>query len=184
MATNLRAAWAKANNYYSKLDLSPAYYAATILHPYYGTYCDIAWADKPNWLNASNSAFHTLWAQYNTSLRAVQRPKVLFNDMDDAIDGLINPTTASDNEGESDEYKRWRRNEPRAETNSEWHRRPINYWLALRDRYLSLSMLAIDVLSIPASSCKCERMISELGDLLEPCRRRIKPQLFAAIQCV
>jgi hypothetical protein len=34
LATNLRAAWAKADNYYSKLDDSPAYYAATILHPY------------------------------------------------------------------------------------------------------------------------------------------------------
>ena len=42
LAINLRAAWAKANNYYSKLDLSPAYYAATILHPYYKTYCEVA----------------------------------------------------------------------------------------------------------------------------------------------
>jgi hypothetical protein len=35
LAINMRAAWAKASEYYSKLDLSPAYYAATILHPYY-----------------------------------------------------------------------------------------------------------------------------------------------------
>jgi hypothetical protein len=48
----------------------------------------------------------------------------------------------------------------------------------------SLSQLAFDVLSIPASSCKCERMFSELSDLLEPCRRAIQPQLLAAIQCV
>jgi hypothetical protein len=44
--------------------------------------------------------------------------------------------------------------------------------------------MAIDVLSIPASSCECERMFSELGDLLEPRRRQISPQLLAAIQCV
>jgi hypothetical protein len=37
---NLRAAWAKASEYYTKLDDSLAYYAATILHPYYKTYCD------------------------------------------------------------------------------------------------------------------------------------------------
>ena len=42
LAINLRAAWAKANDYYSKLDLSPAYYAATILHLYYKTYCEVA----------------------------------------------------------------------------------------------------------------------------------------------
>jgi hypothetical protein len=40
LAINLRAAWAKANDYYAKLDLSPAYYAATILYPYYKTYCE------------------------------------------------------------------------------------------------------------------------------------------------
>jgi hypothetical protein len=54
----------------------------------------------------------------------------------------------------------------------------------LRDRYPNLSQMAIDVLSIPASSCECERMFSELGDLLEPRRRQISPQLLAAIQCV
>ena len=54
----------------------------------------------------------------------------------------------------------------------------------MRDRYPRLSRLALDVLSIPASSCECERMFSELGDLLEPRRRGMQPQLLAAIQCV
>jgi hypothetical protein len=44
--------------------------------------------------------------------------------------------------------------------------------------------MALDVLSIPASSRECERMFSELGDLLEPHRRNISPQLLSAIQCV
>jgi hypothetical protein len=34
--------------------------------------------------------------------------------------------------------------------------------------YPNLSRLAIDTLSIPASSFECERLFSELGDLLEP----------------
>jgi hypothetical protein len=42
LAINMRAAWAKASEYYTKLDLSPAYYAATILYLYYKTYCDVA----------------------------------------------------------------------------------------------------------------------------------------------
>ena len=42
IAINLRAAWAKANEYFSKLDDSPAYYAATSLHPAYKHYCDNA----------------------------------------------------------------------------------------------------------------------------------------------
>jgi hypothetical protein len=44
---NLRAAWAKANDYYAKLDDSPAYYAAVCLHPYYKHYCETAGATSP-----------------------------------------------------------------------------------------------------------------------------------------
>jgi hypothetical protein len=47
LAINLRAAITKAREYYNKLDLSPAYCAATILHPRYKFYCDIAWAEHP-----------------------------------------------------------------------------------------------------------------------------------------
>jgi hypothetical protein len=52
---NLRAAWAKANNYYTKLDDSPAYYAAVCLHPYYKHYCENSWRDKPAWVESGNS---------------------------------------------------------------------------------------------------------------------------------
>jgi hypothetical protein len=184
LAINLRAAWAKANEYYTKLDDSPAYYAATILHPYYKTYCDTVWSDKPDWLVTNNRNFRALWAPYNASPRAIRRPKVLSSDMDDAIDGLINPSTSASNTTEEDEYERWKRSEPRAEKGSDHANNPIRYWVELRDRYPNLSKLALNVLSIPASSCECERLFSELGDLLEPRRRAIKPQLLAALQCV
>ncbi|KAI1668043.1 Dimer-Tnp-hAT dimerization containing protein [Pyrenophora tritici-repentis] len=164
LATNLRAAWAKADDYYSKLDDSPAYYAATILHPYYKHYLDKA--------------------QYDTLPRAVRLLRVISNDMDEAIDALINPSSSDEASAAEDEYTRWKRSEPAAERGTEYANNPIKYWVAVRDRYPSLSKLALDVLSIPASSCDCERMFSELGDLLEPRRRCIKPQLLAAIQCV
>ncbi|KAI2476334.1 Dimer-Tnp-hAT domain containing protein [Pyrenophora tritici-repentis] len=84
--------------------------------------------------------------------------------MDEAIDALINPSSSDEASAAEDEYTRWKRSEPAAERGTD--------------------KLALDVLSIPASSCDCERMFSELGDLLEPRRRCIKPQLLAAIQCV
>ncbi|KAI1562223.1 UbiH 2-polyprenyl-6-methoxyphenol hydroxylase, partial [Pyrenophora tritici-repentis] len=80
---------------------------------------------------------------------------------------------------EEDEYEAWKRSEPIASEGVD----PIKYWVGLRDRYPSLSKFAIDMLSIPGSSCECERLFSELGDLLEPRRRSISPQLLAAIQC-
>jgi hypothetical protein len=57
---NLRAAWAKANNYYAKLDNSPAYYAAVCLHPYYKHYCENSWRDKPAWVESGNSSLRLL----------------------------------------------------------------------------------------------------------------------------
>ncbi|KAG9377449.1 hypothetical protein A1F94_011852, partial [Pyrenophora tritici-repentis] len=143
LAINLRAALVKAREYYNKLDLSPAYYAATILHP-----------------------------RYKATLTQLRH-----NDIDDAINSFIEPAGLTENE--EDEYEAWKRSEPIASEGVD----PIKYWVGLRDRYPSLSKFAIDMLSIPGSSCECEHLFSELGDLLEPRRRSISPQLLAAIQC-
>ena len=74
-----------------------------------------------------------------------------------------------------DEFERWRANEPR------WSREdvdtlgnPVRYWLTQRSKYPALSQLAIDIMTIPASSCECERLLSELGDLLQPKLMRIE----------
>lgn len=55
---NLRAAITKARDYHSKLDDSPAYYAAIILHPRYKRYCDLSW--EPAWLDLNNCNFQAL----------------------------------------------------------------------------------------------------------------------------
>ncbi|KAL7771394.1 hypothetical protein CFE70_001337 [Pyrenophora teres f. teres 0-1] len=98
LAINVKAAWAKLNSYYQKLDESPVYYAACCLHPYYRQYCDRAWRDKP---------------------------------------AIMEDPYSDDDEG-FDEYQR----------------------------------------------CECERVFSEVGDLLTPRRRKISPQLLAALQCI
>ena len=74
-----------------------------------------------------------------------------------------------------DEFERWRANEPR------WSREdvdtlgnPVRYWLTQRSKYPALSQLAIDIMTTPASSCECERLLSELGDLLQPKLMRIE----------
>jgi hypothetical protein len=48
----------------------------------------------------------------------------------------------------------------------------------------NLSRLAIDILTIPASSCECERLFSEPGNLLEPKQRKIGAKLLAALQLI
>jgi hypothetical protein len=60
LAINLLAAIVQARHYYSKLDHSPAYYAATILYPRYKSFCDSVWAEKPEWLSLNNRNFDAL----------------------------------------------------------------------------------------------------------------------------
>jgi hypothetical protein len=138
LAINLRAAWAKASDYYAKLDASPAYYAATILHPYYKTYCDLAWADRLDWLDANNRAFKELWGQYKSAPSVVRPPRIVTNDIDDAIDSLMEPTKSlGPSPNDLDEYERWKQCEPRAEKGSDAANNPIKYWVEQRNRYPS-----------------------------------------------
>lgn len=188
LAINLRAAWAKANAYFAKLDESPVYYAAVILHPYYKYYCDNSWASNPHWLTAANAAFQKLWAEYKPSLdqcEPVRRRAIVSSGIDNAIDAFVGDERRFDGgPAQLDEFDRWKKYEPRTLKEDYCSARPIEYWLTMRNKYPNLARLAIDVLSVPASSCDCERMFSELGDLLEPRRRQISSQLLAAIQCV
>lgn len=74
LAINLRAALIKVHEYYSKLDETSAYYAATILHPRYKLFCDTVWAEKPEWLLLNNRNFNALWAEYKTLPKPRLRP--------------------------------------------------------------------------------------------------------------
>jgi hypothetical protein len=184
LSINLRAAWHKANDYYLKLDDSPAYYAAVCLHPYYKRYCKNSWADKDGWIENNEAAFRQLWSQYKpaTPLVARYRPRRTSN-IDDAIDALANHDD-DDDDLYLDELEQWRKYEPKWTREQYVSGDVIRYWIALASKYPNLSRLAIDILTIPASSCECERLFSELGDLLEPRRRKIGAKLLAALQLI
>ncbi|RAQ98639.1 HAT domain-containing protein [Stemphylium lycopersici] len=182
LKVNLLAAWAKANDYYSKLDASPAYYAAVCLHPYYKTYCDVAWADKAGWLSSANVAFQQLWAAYKP-----HRPRQSYtaalssNNIDEAISAILGRNVGQ--EAPLDEFERWKMQEPQwTQDQYTADGNPVQYWIRLLPKYPHLAQFAIDIMTIPASSSDCERLSSELGDLLEPNRRALGSELLAALQ--
>ena len=184
LAINLRAAWAKLNEYYTKLDSLVAYYAAVALHPYYKRYYEKNWRDKPEWLVSARQRFLQIWATYKPQRIANTRVhRHSTTAIDDAIAAALDDSSDDDI---SDEYELWSRLEPRWTTEqfNDPKLHPIKYWLGLRSKYPHLSQLAIDVITIPASSCECERMFSQLADLLAPRRRKIGRQLLAALQCI
>jgi hypothetical protein len=187
LAINLRAAWKKLDCYYGKLDASPVYYAACCLHPYYKNYCSNSWRDKPDWIAQNDAALQQLWASYKPPSPEKPRPKQpRMSSLRDTITALVNVEPAGDDDTtQYDQLQRWRRFEPAwTVTQFEQGGNPVSYWVGIRSRYPELAQLAIDVLTIPASSCDCERLFSELGDLLEPRRRNIGSNLMAAIQCI
>ncbi|KAF7566119.1 Dimer-Tnp-hAT domain containing protein [Pyrenophora tritici-repentis] len=155
--------------------LLPEILRTTLTAPHYSTGCRIdptLGIDK----KAAAKAFNIWWAQLPPL------DVTIFSDGSEQnrgnfINNFIEPAGLTENE--EDEYEAWKRSEPIAGEGVD----PIKYWVELRDRHPSLSKFAIDMLSIPGSSCECERLFSELGDLLEPRRRSISPQLLAAIQC-
>ena len=107
----------------------------------------------------------------------------LSSGINDTINALVNAEPYGAVEvTEMDELERWRRLEPRwTQEQFEQGGNPVSYWISLRPKYPHLARLAIDILTIPASSCECERLFSELGDLLELRRRKIRSHLLAVI---
>jgi hypothetical protein len=166
LAINLKAAWRKADRYYSKLDDSPAYYAAVCLHPYYKHYCENSWADKAGWLDTNNAASRQLWPLYKpvAALKPRSRPSTS-SDIDDTIDALVSHNKGS-SELNLDEYEQWRKYKPIWTKMQYKNGNVVRYWIDLAPKYPNLSRLTIDILTIPPSSCECERLFSELGDLL------------------
>ena len=117
----------------------------------------------------------------------LQRPKIAADSsINNAIDAIVNAELVSSN-AVSNKYENWRKYKPqwtREYYFSDTAESPITYWLRLKLAYPNLAQLAIDTLTIPASSCDCERMFSELSDLLEPKRRKINSHLLAALQSI
>jgi hypothetical protein len=181
---NIKAAWRKADDYYTKLDDSPAYYAAVCLHPYYKYYCDNSWRTKAGWLNAANAGFQQLWAEYKPPEPPQRRPKAsTLSSIYEAINAHVEVSSSDVNS--LDEFDCWKKYEPKwTEEQYMEEGNPVKYWIKLLPKYPNLARFAIDIMTIPASSCDCERMFSELGDFLEPRRRAIGPELLAAMQFI
>jgi hypothetical protein len=135
---NLRAAWAKANRYYAKLDDSPAYYAAVYLHAYYKHYCENSWRDKSTWVDAGESSLRQLWAEYKPQLPHVGRLKApTSGGINDAINALVNAELSDELEANKlNELERWHLFEPRwTQEQFEEGGKPIAYWISLRPKY-------------------------------------------------
>lgn len=187
---NCNLGWQKIHDYYKKLDDSPYYYAACILHPHYKNLLNTMWAKykKEDWLLKGNTQFRALWQEYKDKdlpaqpppEKLTKKPKTL-SSRSEFLSQFTSSSARYTEQGD-DEYERWKVLDP-LPSDHLLAKDPLLYWWLQRSEFPRLAQMALDVLSIPASSCDCERAFSELGDLLEPRRRRMHMDIIAAIQC-
>ena len=88
-----------------------------------------------------------------------------------------NPTTVTD-----DEYARYCAED--VVTSHHYRSRPIDWWKANANRYPRLSLMAIDMLTIPSSSAESERTFSSAGRMMTPLRNRLRREIIAMAQCI
>jgi hypothetical protein len=143
-----------------------------------------SWSEKPEWIEAANKDFQRLQKSYKRLPTPVAIPAARAartSDIDDVIWAYTqrNHTAAAP---QGNEYDRWLHQEPPWRSLDDGN--VIRYWIAMRSKYPCLNQFAIDILTVPASSCECERLFSELGDLLEPKRRAIGSEQLAALQLI
>jgi hypothetical protein len=184
IAINVCAARKKAAIYLDKLLKVPVYYAATALHPRYKHYFKRFWVHKTGLLHTTHLRFEHFWSTYNpveaaatTTLRG--SPGRATSSFDDTIDSVLDNDT--DSLGAEDEHNSWLTEPAWTADQYKFGCTPIEYWLQQRLKYPNLSQLAIDVMTIPASSADCERVFSGTGRVMEPQRRKMGSELMAAL---
>ncbi|KAM0664438.1 hypothetical protein ACQRIU_007020 [Beauveria bassiana] len=63
--TNIKLAWVKLNKYYSTIDQSPAYNAATVLHPAIRwVFLRRAYRERPEWIEKAQQLLSDIWQEY------------------------------------------------------------------------------------------------------------------------
>ncbi|KAK4077569.1 hypothetical protein Purlil1_12331 [Purpureocillium lilacinum] len=62
--------------------------------------------------------------------------------------------------------------------------RPIDWWKINANRYPRLSLMAVDMLTIPSSSAESERTFSSAGRMMAPMRSRLRREIVAMAQCI
>ena len=174
--TSINLGWQKLNKYYNKLDKTPVYVAAVVLHPRIKwRYLEKRWTNE-DWLVRAKKAFSSLWLEYATLDRPLRRHKTSRRTSPSPkAEGLgammLSGDESSNDDGccDVDQLAQYLA-EPRHSTLSLGDS-PIAYWIGNSGRWPELASMALDIFAVPAMSDAPERMFSTAGDVLSPRRR-------------
>ena len=186
LATMMETAWAKLADYYELPEDSPAYSAATVLNPSLKwAYMEKTWEEKSEWVERAKVRVGALWRETYKSTSTCPAP--LRGPVHDPTTKRPNGYTAWIKEQKAtifnmddDEYEVYCR-EPVMMVSD-----PLKWWLesAQRRRFPNLSLMAIDILSIPPMSSETERLFSKAKLSISDQRGSMNVETVNLLECL
>lgn len=188
-AAQLKLAIDKAEEYFAKLDDTPAYAASVILHPRYSVkYLDAQWSNNKQWVKDAKSSVKALWTkdykeQPISDAISPQKARNVGRKLNCVEEyreqGIVKANEATTTRTVADEFDRYCKQE-RVETDA-----PIEWWQTTGYQlYPRLAQMAIDILSIPPMSDEPERIFSRLGEMITKRRNRLQQDIIQATTCL
>ena len=189
------SAWDKANEYYKKVDDSPAYYTARVVDPRFKfEWFEQRWGpdrDKRKWLQGLKEVVNDYWQKYrsrylqqdsnSTSQQAQQQAQQLNlsddEDNDDSLDmeQYVKMPYSSKPTRKVDAFAEYTSSAPEEQFE-------LSQWQLIEQKHPDLVQFALDHAAIPISISDCERSFSSAKFSLNPFRTRMKSDLFEALE--
>jgi hypothetical protein len=170
---NINLAWVKLNEYYLLTDRSPAYIAATVLHPAHKwMFAEKYWAPAhPEWIQPAKDAVNNLWQRYKAidiqvpaEIVLQDQPENSALNTDDFFTGSFSADAATnqDHIGE-DVYAAWLAHG--ANPDDIRVSDPIEYWILKLQgtQYPRLAHMALNLMSAPAMSTSNKQDFNQTG---------------------
>ena len=181
MKTCLSNAWIQLDEYYARLDKSPAYYAACVINPKMKwAWLKEYWKDRPNWISHGEKALNALWAA-DYKGRDIHGSKDVDMHLNkrvrepDDFDRFITVSEDSTTE-RSDSLEAYIREKPVELYKSGL----LAWWHSKEAAYPDLTRLAYDMHSIPAMSAECERIFGSTKLLISDRQNGLKDDVIEA----
>ena len=197
---NLQLGWQKLTEYYKKLDRTPIYVAAFVLHPAYRwRKLKELWKDNDDDIQKAEAQVQELWeskykhkdlgsmgkgASTNTSARSTLTPSQSRNDFldnflterDDYITVDTRETTPTPEIDEMEDFQNANDGYLFSVTN------PIQFWLDHRGRWPRVSYMALEIYGVPPSEADNERFYRRASEMVTKTRHDISAEMIGVAQ--
>jgi len=178
LATSVNMGWLKLDKWYKATERSPVYVAAVVLDPRLKwEYFEESAEWDEGWVKTAKKNVAKLWMEYKGS---VSGPPSISSHLNSSMD-------------EYDQFRLGKRKRigPRDEYTT-YQQTPCDmtikdvraWWIGQKAHFPDLSLMALDVLAIPATSAEIERVFSSAGQLITDRRNRLKDATIEAVECV